>query len=362
MTQYHFEKRFDPGAAKAVEVRNTRGRVRISGWEHDFISVESRMEFPGHIAPEQVMPGMEIKDSTLHIRSVSGTEKAGTFRLGAEGIAGWVGAFSEQTFKSLFRDILGGASEDSDAGTSGENDFSDLFSGLTGASIKTDFTIYVPVKLDVSVQCTSGVIECSGLDGDITVKAMNGPVRFNSGMGNAVITAMNGPVALEAAAFRNLTVKTMNGPIRLRFSRIQGDILAKSMNGPIRMTIPETASIRLQVKTLSGPVKIPASIASEIRGLHQFSGRLHSGDHSVYLKTLSGPVSVALASSSISQQPPDSSVSTEIPDSPEPASPPPDPDGSEAKDISNDSEAIIMRMLTDGKITQNEAEQLRAKL
>jgi hypothetical protein len=127
------------------------------------------------------------------------------------------------------------------------------------------------------------------------------------------------------------------------------------------MTVPENASIRLQAESLSGPIRIPSSIASEIRGIHQFSGKLNTGENTVFLKTLSGPVSVVLSSVPMSPRSPDSSG---IPDSSNRTSIHTQQKSTDFSPEADrmDSESIISGMLADGKITQVEADQLRAKL
>ena len=101
--------------------------------------------------------------------------------------------------------------------------------------VRFDFTIRVPADTRLTL-CTinKGDVAVKGVRGDFWVHSVNGRITFQDagGSGEAV---------------------TVNGPITASFTTAPSAAsLFKSVNGSVILTLPDTASADLQMKTLNG--------------------------------------------------------------------------------------------------------------
>ena len=153
--------------------------------------------------------------------------------------------------------------------------------------------------------------------------------------------------------------------------------MIKSLNGPIRLNLPSDSSAILNASAPSGAIKVSSEFNASVRSLHKYSGQRGQGDCAISLKTLTGPITVAVSDEKTEANSPAVPITVPPvpPKTPEPSMPPeppkpdqthvypesqhPDEDNSEKVES---PEAMVDRMLQEGKISPEEARQLKSSL
>jgi len=131
------------------------------------------------------------------------------------------------------------------------------FSRHNGASVTYD--IRVPATLDVDVANVSGSVTMSGTAGNVRIEEISGPVRASIG---------------RVTASRNVRIS--------------------SVSGPIDVVIAKNSDVRVDGKTVSGPIRafFPADMHKGFVG-ETLDGRVGSGSASMSLEAVSGSITIS---------------------------------------------------------------------
>ncbi len=131
------------------------------------------------------------------------------------------------------------------------------FSRHNGASVTYD--IRVPATLDVDVANVTGSVTISGTAGNVRIEEISGPVRASIG--------------------------------RVSASRL---VHISSVSGPIDVVIAKNSDVRVDGKTVSGPIRafFPADTHKGFVG-ETLDGRVGSGSASMSLEAVSGSITIS---------------------------------------------------------------------
>ena len=107
---------------------------------------------------------------------------------------------------------------------------------FSGGNLQVQYTVTVPVHLNVHVSTVNGGVEVTGLEGRVVAEATNGGIRGRDIGGAIEATTTNGGVEIDLAKVSDAGVKleTTNGGIRLRLpADAKASISARIVNGGI---------------------------------------------------------------------------------------------------------------------------------
>lgn len=107
---------------------------------------------------------------------------------------------------------------------------------------------------DVVLKTTNGQIHASSMKGNIEAKSTNGAITVKDVGGAATVKTTNGNITVENVK-NKLLIKTTNGGITVKSNEVNGDWQASTTNGRVTMTLPQTASVKIDAKTTNGSVK-----------------------------------------------------------------------------------------------------------
>lgn len=138
----------------------------------------------------------------------------------------------------------------------------------------------VPRGTPITIELQSGVVQLSALEGPLSV------------------TVESGRIAL-AGAGRSVEATLRNGPIEAGFFRLATDatVALRTTNGDVALTLPASASARLEARTDAGDVRVEGLAVAERRLAPEgagarFQGRLGDGAATVTLRTENGTIAL----------------------------------------------------------------------
>lgn len=184
---------------------------------------------------------------------------------------------------------------------------------------KVDYEVSVPAGVSVTVTTATAPITTSAVSGDITLSSDTGQITVNDvarshlhihtvagavnlsnvTLGHVDVTSSGGTVQMANVSGPKVNVGTGSGNITYRGDCAGGgDYLMTTHSGNIDLTLPQTASVDLDARSVSGgvendfplqakkhPVFVPKSGSS-------FAGTSNSGSSSVELRSISGRIRV----------------------------------------------------------------------
>jgi Toastrack DUF4097 len=386
MAQFQFRKEIPGVDIKTVKIRNLRGRMELVGWDRDTVNISCSVHFPGTTVPQSAMPKIAVTENILEIKSWLSHGKTSNFFdfKGFDLDMSWIdnlGDSLQTTVKSIFEEFIPhgttGKSDSPDAqqdnsevdpesdqerGSEQNDDGENSKWSNHQGHVKVDMTVSIPRNISVEAMCVMGPIVARDLVGKSSLRTVHGSLKLTGGKGELYLKTLNGPLTIEDAQHDALVARSINGPVKAGFRSVVSDVKISTVNGPIRVTLPESSSIELKAASTSGPVKVSSALTAEMKSLNRYSGSLGNGQHQMSLKTLAGPISVGVSDVSASSASPASPMP---PSPPEPPAPPADhrkvePCGEEGETAEQDSPlSIIDRMLKAGRISEEEADQLR---
>lgn len=374
MSEYNTEKRINIDGISTVQIVNPIGRIEVAGWDEKDIQITTTIKSDHEIAGDIQTPVIEQKDDTLVIRVIQ-NEKLST---------------TKTNIGELDLDFSLG---DSDKINQGLQDFIGKIVNAATSSVSkiskglhASIFIKLPKSLNLIIKNLNGMISISDVSGQIRAKGVNGPISLTNISGNLMASTVNGPVSLDKSDCQEITLKSVNGPVKCYLNAVNGDVALKCVNGPIRVSIPDNAHVNLAAKTMHGAIKISSDFNQKIRSNRKVSSILNNGSNNMSIKTSTGAITVVTsnvtdtaASSRPANRPPRPAapVDPALPVQPAKPIPPvapiqpikqspqppvtnlPDEQNMDSSDKPKD---IIERMLESGKISAQEAEQLRQAL
>jgi DUF4097 and DUF4098 domain-containing protein YvlB len=189
----------------------------------------------------------------------------------------------------------------------------------TPEEAKVDYEITVPAGVSVTVSTATAPITADGVSGDITlssetgtitaanvarshlhVRSVAGPVNLNNvTMGHVDVTSSGGAVQLVNVTGSKVNVGTGSGNITYQGDCSGGgDYLMTTHSGSIDVTLPQTASVDLTARSVSGSVQNDFPLQAKKHSVFvpksgsSFAGTSNSGSSSVELRSISGRIRV----------------------------------------------------------------------
>ena len=191
-----------------------------------------------------------------------------------------------------------------------------------------DYTLTVPVWMDLRLSATYGDVMITGTEGRVTVETVEGDVTVQGGRGVVSLQSVEGEIALSGATGEiditsvdgdvrahdldgRVTAETVDGDIILRGVR-SGDVTATTVDGSIEyegtlradgryrfvthdgdvaLTVPERVNATVSVATFSGSFEadFPVTLTEARRG-KRFSFTLGTGGARVELESFDGSI------------------------------------------------------------------------
>lgn len=189
----------------------------------------------------------------------------------------------------------------------------------TAEEAKVDFEIGVPAGISVTVTSATAPINAEGLSSDISLSSDTGQISVanvprshlrvrtvagavnlaNVTSGHVEIVSSGGAVQMANVTGPKVSVATGNGNITYRgdCSGV-GDYLMTTHSGSIDMSLPETASVDLDARSVSGNVQNDFPLQARKHQVFvpkpgsSFAGTSKSGSSSVELRSFSGRIRV----------------------------------------------------------------------
>lgn len=160
------------------------------------------------------------------------------------------------------------------------------------AAAIVDYRIWVPERLDVSVEGWQTSIVVQGTRGRVEAETFTGSVDIRGGRDRVTATAVNGNLNIQGAQ-GEVTAEGMSGTIRI--SESAGDIRAEVMSGTIRIS---DARGSVAAETVGGSVVLEgiaaaAVDAAAVGGSIRFQGELQD-DGEYYFATHAGRILLEL--------------------------------------------------------------------
>lgn len=201
-------------------------------------------------------------------------------------------------------------------------------SGWRGAPRSVDYTITVPVAMDlnlggvytdVSVEGSTGRIAVETVQGDVTVRggrslvtlhsvdgdvqasgvvgrleanSTNGEVKVDDAEGEVYVEGVNGDITLRGIRSDNVNVTTVNGDIVYRGTvQDEGTYRLSTHNGDVSMSVPAGANATVTVSTFSGDFEsdFPVTLTGARQG-KRFSFTIGSGRATMELESFQGSI------------------------------------------------------------------------
>lgn len=197
----------EPGRAKALQVDNIFGAIRLEGYEGKDVQLKVHKTIK---AKHQDALDRALEEVTLDIKTMDDN----TIDLYVDG---------------PFRD------QDGDGRNNWRN---------PGYQVHYDFVIQVPVKTDILLKTvTEGDIEVTNVEGEFDVRNVNGKVTIEEIAGAGTAHTVNG--AVKVVFSRNpgdgCSFKTINGDLDVYFtSGLSADFALKTFHGDILSDFPVT--------------------------------------------------------------------------------------------------------------------------
>lgn len=197
-----------------------------------------------------------------------------------------------------------------------------LVSKVSGDEAKVDYEVQVPADASITIESGSGDIRVEGVRGGVTVDSEEGTIEVRGVNGGFVqVQSVNGPVVLGNVQKSRVQVTSTGGNIRLE--NVSGSsVTAKSTtgniaftgdcagggtylltnhSGDIELTMPVSASVDLNARSIKGsvendfPLQKPAHPAFAAKEGKTIAGTANSASASVELRSFSGKIRVSRA-------------------------------------------------------------------
>jgi DUF4097 and DUF4098 domain-containing protein YvlB len=123
-----------------------------------------------------------------------------------------------------------------------------------GRNCSVEYTIELPVGVDVRGSTSNGSIELTGVNA-VEVSTNNGRVELDDVTGRIDAETSNGRIEGRNLAGAGVRARTSNGAVDLRLTTPQ-DVDARTSNGAIDLEVPTGAGYRVETDTSNGSVDV----------------------------------------------------------------------------------------------------------
>jgi DUF4097 and DUF4098 domain-containing protein YvlB len=211
-----------------VEIRNTRGEIRISGWDKDEVSVAGELDDLATGLTFEVDGTLTIIKVEMPTRDVSyGDGSKLEIRMPVNGRVDFDGVSTDVTLTN----IQGGVSVHSVSGD------------ITGAQIAQRLIVN-SVSGDISFEDAGGKAKFTTVSGDMELDLRSESVSLN---------AVSGDIRLRLQSFDTLLVSTVSGELDVSGTlSATGNISVNSVSGDVSLDLNAPVNARIDVNTGPG--------------------------------------------------------------------------------------------------------------
>ena len=144
-----------------------------------------------------------------------------------------------------------------------------------GRNYVVNYTITLPVDLDVAAGLVNGNLSVAAIDGFTSINTINGNVTLRDIAGSASVVLTNGNIESEV------------------FLSTDGVIELTTTNGNISLEIPQSTSAALQARVTNGAISLSNLDLSDAESTNRsLSGTLGEGEGAIDLQTVNGNIDV----------------------------------------------------------------------
>ena len=151
-----------------------------------------------------------------------------------------------------------------------------LFSGHSGSTASVEYSVRIPVKMDLDLNSTNGEITLNKCEGQIDLHTTNGKIIADDIEGS-------------------LNCKSTNGSIKAYLNSInpKEDMNFKTTNGSIKLYLPPKTNADLEASTTNGSIQCDLPItSSRSQSRHKLYGEMNDGGPLIYMKTTNGSIRI----------------------------------------------------------------------
>lgn len=265
------DRTLDAAAESYVEVSNTSGSTRITGWSQNKVRVQGTL---GDKVEELIF---ERDGDDIVIKVKVPRNNRGDID------ADLVISIPEQS--SI--DVSGVSADIEVDGVLGEQSI---------ATVSGD-VVTKGVASDVEAASVSGDVEVSGTGQDAETEAatVSGDVSLSNLAGGVEAESVSGDVSLVGGSFERVGLESVNGDITYKAAlRSGGRLSMESVNGTVELELTEKVSARIDIETFNGSIKNcfgpkPERTSRYSPGL-ELSFTEGDGDGRIEIETLNGSV------------------------------------------------------------------------
>jgi DUF4097 and DUF4098 domain-containing protein YvlB len=305
--QQQVNERLSTAATGEVEIVNTAGSVRVTGWDRNEIQVTGtlgqgteRLDITpsgNRVQIRVVLPrnARNVKGSDLEIR-VPARKDVGVRTVSADITVSGIRGMAEAQAVSGDVEISGSPREVSARSTSGDVGVSASNPRRVDArSVSGSVRVRGAAQESIDTETVSGDIDVNSSAPEMRAKSVSGSVNLQ-GVGERVnVSTVSGDARVVGDRIRLGTFESVSGGIRLTGALERGAALTlNSHSGDIELRLPSATAADFEVKTFSGDISNQFGPQAERtsrygpgRELRFSSGR---GDARVNAKTFSGNV------------------------------------------------------------------------
>jgi DUF4097 and DUF4098 domain-containing protein YvlB len=269
-----FQKILPQREATLLKVKNVNGNIQVSSWVGDSAKIEAvkKVKTRDREKAEKWLKELEIQvvrsDKEISVKTISPRRK----------------------YHQGFWDFLRGRR----------------------VRWSVDYTITVPVNLDLQLDTTNGNVGAGGVEGKVEAQSSNGNVRITEVEGNALGQSTNGSVKIkdiEGDAIARSTngsvelldiagsvqASTTNGSVKTEIisAKLEKDCHLSTTNGSISVSLPADISVDIDARTTNGKVRVhlPVTIQGEINR-RRLQGKINQGGPLLRVRTTNGNITV----------------------------------------------------------------------
>jgi hypothetical protein len=175
---------------------------------------------------------------------------------------------------------------------------------------RVDFTIQVPKRCSVKVNCVSSTAAINGLEGEIDVNGVSGNLElsnlcgeFNFSSVSGKITGENltgplevnnvsGKMQISESHIPMLIGKTVSGSAIIETPLTDGPYEFKTVSGNLQLITPEDTACTVHIKSVSGSAKVNLPITSKSGTQNKQIIEAAGGGPEVTVKSVSGVLNI----------------------------------------------------------------------
>jgi hypothetical protein len=273
------EKTFTVASAAQLDLSNIRGSVKIHHGEDGVIHVTATKDTNSGDASRTVIEFSQATDGTVKV--------ATRF---PDGAWSWlIGSFPcrvdyvVQAPRKCSLKIKGVSSETVAEGFEGQFSFDSVSGEMTLNSLTG------PVK----VNTVSGEVEMAELTGDLHLTTVSGKVSGKRINGPVQLNTVSGGVSLEESSLPSVDATTVSGGMVYQTAFGAGPYRFNSVSGDVELVVPSETRLSAELRAVSGKLstKLPATSTTRQNGSQTIE--VQGGGVKVYLKSVSGNLSLA---------------------------------------------------------------------